>query len=111
MDLGYGFVFGVNKISKKKVCCWLHTSNITWNAFVWYIADYADIVDYGEDWINVRIVSEKQREFFYKKTVEYCEEICTHNYEINCRNNLWKDHKRGAKRNYDLLRIMCENYL
>ena len=50
MDLGYGFTSGINRISKQKVCYWLHTdSDITWDSFVWYIADYCDIEDFGED--------------------------------------------------------------
>ena len=70
MDLGYGFTSGTNRISKQKVCYWLHTDNdITWNSFVWYIADYCDIEDFGEDWISIRLVSVKQREFFYKRVI------------------------------------------
>ena len=70
MDLGYGFTSGINRISKQKVCYWLHTdSDITWDSFVWYIADYCDIEDFGEDCISIRLVSAKQREFFYKKVM------------------------------------------
>lgn len=104
IDLGYGFTSGINKISKQKVCYWLHSEeDITWEAFIWYIADYCDVEDFGEDWIDVRIVSEKQREFFYKKIREYNEMICTSNFDIDRRNELWKSHKDGAVRNYDIL--------
>lgn len=104
MNLGYGFVSGENKISKQKVCHWLHTNeDITWESFVWYIADYIDIVDFGENWITIIIVSEKQREFFYKKVIEYKEMICAANYEVDCENELWKSHKNGASRNYNIL--------
>ena len=104
MDLGYGFTSGINRISKQKVCYWLHTdSDITWDSFVWYIADYCDIEDFGEDWISIRLVSAKQREFFYKKVMEYSEEICASNFEIDRENELWKDHKKGADRNRNIL--------
>lgn len=104
MDLGYGFVTGTNRISKQKVCYWLHTNeDITWEAFVWYIADYADIEDYGNDWIDIRLVSVKQREFFYSKVMEYNELMCQSNYEVDRENDLWKDHKRGAERNHSIL--------
>ena len=104
MDLGYGFTSGTNRISKQKVCYWLHTDNdITWNSFVWYIADYCDIEDFGEDWISIRLVSVKQREFFYKRVMEYNEAICAYNFEIDRENELWKDHKKGADRNYNIL--------
>ena len=43
MDLGYGFVAGENRVSKQRVRYWMHTDeDITWEAFVWYIADYVD---------------------------------------------------------------------
>ena len=104
MDLGYGFVAGENRISKQKVCFWMHTDeDITWEAFVWYIADYADIEDYGTDWITVRIVTAKQREFFYSKALQYEESICRNNYEIDKENTLWQSHKKGAERNKDIL--------
>lgn len=104
MDLGYGFTAGVNRISKQKVCYWLHTDeSITWDAFVWYIADYVDIEDYGDDWINIRLVSIKQRQFFYKKVMEYNELMCRSNFEIDCKNELWMTHKKGADRNREVL--------
>lgn len=65
MDLGYGFIQGENRVTKQKVQYWLHTDEeIHWNAFLWYIIDYCDIVDYGPDWLIVYIVSRKQRQFF-----------------------------------------------
>lgn len=109
MDLGYGFVRGTNKISKQKVLNWLHTSKgITWKSFVWYIADYCDIEDYGDEWICVKLVSERQREFFYKKASAYNEEICLSNYEVDSQNELWKSHKKGAERNFEILRRLTQ---
>lgn len=105
MELGFGFVIGENRINKQKVRSWLHTDyDITWDAFIWYIADYADIVDFGEDWIAVRIVSIKQREFFYNRVMQYNEAICIHNYETDKENELWKSLKKGAERNLAILR-------
>lgn len=104
MDLGYGFVSGLNKVSKQKVCYWLHTNeSISWDAFIWYIADYCDIYDYAEDYFIVRIMSEKQREYFYKKVIEYDDISGTNNFEIDCKNELWREHKRGVERNEDIL--------
>ena len=104
MNLGYGFISGENTISKQKVCYWLHTKeDITWESFVWYIADYCDIVDFGENWITIVLVSEKQREYFYNKVIEYDEIMCASNHVVDRENELWKSHKRGANRNYNIL--------
>lgn len=40
----------------------------------------------------VEIFSERQREWFYKKTVEYNDKIWVHNYLIDKTNDLYKDH-------------------
>ena len=109
MDLGYGFVKGRNTVSKQKVCYWKHTrEDITWKAFLWYIAEYIEIENYGEGWVNVYIWTEKQRELFYKKVLEYDEENGKHNYEIDKTNELWKDHKRNAEKNTEILQRLCD---
>lgn len=88
----------------------MHTDgDISWDAFVWYIADYCDVEDFGIDWISVRIVSVKQCEFFYKKVMEYSEIMCASNYEIDRENELWKTHKKGAERNYNILLRLIKN--
>ncbi len=108
MDLGFGFVKGLNTVSKQKILYWKHTDkDITWYAFVWYITDYADVENYGTDWVNVKIWSPKQREFFYKKACEYEEGLWKPNYEIDKTDELWKTHKRGARNNYDILLRLC----
>lgn len=109
MDLGYGFVKGRNTVSKQKVCYWKHTrEDITWKAFLWYIAEYIEIENYGEDWVNIYIWTVKQRELFYKKVLEYDEENGKHNYEIDKTNELWKDHKRNAEKNSEILQRLCD---
>ena len=35
--------------------------------------------------------------------MEYCEEICAYNFEIDRENELWKYHKKGADRNHNIL--------
>lgn len=109
MDLGYGFKYGINRISKQKVCYWLHIDiDVTWKSFIWYIADYFEIDDFGDDWITIRIISVKQREFFYKKVMEYNEMLCLYNYELDCKNELWKSQKKGTESNYNILaRLTC----
>lgn len=76
---------------------------ITWKAFLWYIADYVKIEDFSDDWMRVRIDSRNQREFFYRVVMEYDELMCTSNYEIDIRNDLWKSHKRGNDYNYEII--------
>lgn len=109
-NLGHGFFAGVNRITKQQVCYWLHTNqDITWNAFVWYIADYCDIDDFGIDWVAVKIFTEKQRQFFYEKVCEYEELICASNYEVALDNDLWETHKRGAERNRAILLCLIQS--
>lgn len=103
MNLGYGFVYGNNFVGKDKIEYWLHTTEITWNAFIYYIAQYIKIVDYNDRGITVEIVSEKQREHFYKKVCEYSEEIWVNNFTVDKENSLWKDHHRGRIENYCIL--------
>lgn len=83
MDLGYGFKSGTNRISKQKVCFWLNT-DINWNAFIGYMADHCEIEDFGEDWINIRIASEKQLAFRRIHIIEYDEMMHSANYEADC---------------------------
>lgn len=100
MDLGYGFIRGTNKISKQKVQYWLHThEDINWKAFLWYMTQYITIIDYDENNIFVEILSEKQREWFYKKVVEYDDEIGSNNYSVDRLDNLYKEHNKGYERN------------
>ena len=111
MDIGYGFVRGYNKISKQKICYWLHSDqDITWDVFVWYIADYCEIKDYGEDWIIVKLKSPKHRQFFYERARNYHELMCSSNFDVDCGNDLWKSHKSGAKDNYDILESLVRKH-
>ena len=104
MNLGYGFRYGSNTITKQKICFWLHTEDeIHWKAFLWYIADYCDIEDFGEDWMTLRLVSEKQREFLYTRVMDYDDELWYHNYRVDKNGELWKDHKNGVQRNLSVL--------
>ncbi|MFZ5944012.1 MAG: hypothetical protein ACOYVD_07870 [Bacillota bacterium] len=101
--LSHGFLYGVNNITITKILKWQHSENINWKAFLWYIADYATIVDIGENWFKVNIVSDKQLSFFYNKVIEYQPDICENNYFVDIQNDLWVDHKIGAKRNLEIL--------
>jgi hypothetical protein len=101
--LGHGFTSGINNITITKILKWQNRADINWKAFIWYIADCATIVDFGKNWFKVNIVSDKQLSFFYHKVVEYQPEICEPNYNIDIQNELWKDHKKGAERNFKIL--------
>lgn len=110
IDLGYGFVSGINRINKKRVCSWLHTSeDITWKAFIWYLSEYFEICEFGDDWLTTKIVSTKQRKFFYDIVIQYKESVCVQNYINDCENELWKTHKRGIKSNYGVWCKLVEN--
>lgn len=111
MDLGHGFVKGINKVSKQKIQCWLHPNyEINWKAFLWYMTRYITIVDYDENSFEVEILSEKQREWFYRKAKEYNDEIGIHNYSVDKTNDLYKDHNKGYKRNsYIIEKLIAEN--
>ncbi|MHB8077249.1 hypothetical protein [Desulfosporosinus fructosivorans] len=106
--LSHGFSCGVNNITITKILKWRNSRDIGWKAFLWYIADYATIVDFGENWFKVHIVSDKQLNFFYNKVIEYQSEIWEQNYEVDIKNELWKDHKRGTEKNLKILLKLSE---
>ncbi|MFL0270081.1 hypothetical protein [Candidatus Clostridium radicumherbarum] len=106
--LGHGFISGINNLTITKILKWQNRIDINWNAFIWYISDYATIVGFGENWFKVNIVSDKQLSFFYNKVVEYQPDICEHNYNVDTQNELWKDHKRGVERNFKILLKLIE---
>ncbi len=92
MNLGYGFVRGINRISKQRVQYWRHREeSINWYAFLWYMARYTTIIDYDDNSFDVEIVSVKQREFFYRKVLDYIDEIESANYAIDKTNVLYKE--------------------
>ena len=111
MDLGHGFTKGRNKVSKQKIQYWLHLdSEINWKAFLWYMTQYITIVDYDESSFVVEIFSEKQREWFYKKAIEYNDEIEAYNFSIDKTNELYKTHNRGHQHNSHIIeRLVAEN--
>jgi len=107
-ELSHGFSCGVNNITITKILKWQNSEDICWNAFLWYIADYATIVEFGKNWFKVKIVSDKQLSFFYDKVMEYNSDLCENNYEIDIKDELWKDHKKGAERNLEILTKLLE---
>lgn len=102
--LSHGYVCGINNVSVTKILYWQKSKAINWMAFLWYIADFATIVDFGENWFKVNIVSDKQLDFFYNKVIEYAPDICEHNYDVDITNELWKTHKKYADKNFDILK-------
>lgn len=107
-NLSHGFSSGINNITVTKILKWQHSKDVSWKAFLWYIADYATIVDFGENWFKVNIVSDKQLNFFYNKVIEYHSDVCESNYEVDIQNELWKDHKKGSERNLKILLKLSE---
>ncbi|MCB2290862.1 hypothetical protein LGK97_14035 [Clostridium sp. CS001] len=107
-ELSHGFSSGVNNITITKILKWQNSGDIWWKAFLWYIADFATIVDFGENWFKVNIVSDKQLNFFYSKVIQYQSNICENNYEVDIQNELWKDHKIGTERNLKILLKLSE---
>ncbi len=84
MNIGYGFIKGINRVSKRKVQYWRHKDGyINWYAFLWYMVQYVTIIDYDNYGFDVELVSEEQREFFYRKIVEYKEMSGVANYNNN----------------------------
>jgi len=106
--LSHGFSSGINNITVTKILKWQHSKDISWKAFLWYIADYATIVDFGENWFKVNIVSDKQLNFFYQKVIGYHSGVCESNYEVDIQNELWKDHKKGTERNLKIILRLLE---
>ena len=104
MDMGYGFTKGVNRISRQKVQYWMHTEKeIDWRAFLWYMTQYITIVDYDADGFEVEILSAKQREWFFKKVIEYNDEIGRSNYAVDKTNTMYMSHNMGYDRNKNII--------
>lgn len=111
MDLGFGFTKGTNRVSKQKVQYWLHVDmDINWKAFIWYITQHIVVEDYSDDWIDVKVLSEKQREYFYNKVRQYDDEIWDHNYGVDTSDESYKTHHRGYGDNKDIIeRLVAEH--
>lgn len=101
VNIGHGFKSGVNNITITKVEKWLNKKITNWYAFLWYISNYVTIVDYGSNWVKVKLLSEKQRSFFYKKAIEY-NEVEEYNFEVDKTNELWRTHKRNIENNKEI---------
>ena len=100
MDIGFGFVSGQNKITKLRVQSWLHIhEDINWNAFVWFLTRYINVIDYELDSVTVEIFTEKERQWLYRKICEYNDELESHNYMIDKGNDLYKTHHLRYKNN------------
>lgn len=109
INIGHGFKSGINNITITKAESWLHKKINNWNAFLWYISNYITIVDYGANWVKIIILSEKQREFFYKVVKKYDSDIEEYNFQIDKENDLWKSHKRNVVDNMKILERLIDN--
>ena len=104
IGIGYGFIAGVNTIYKSKVQEWCKTNlEINWKAYVWYIAQYVDVDDFGKDWIKVKIWDRNQREKLYQYSKKYDNQLCSYNYEIDIKNSLYMTQHRGYERNKNII--------
>lgn len=97
MDIGYGFVRGLNRVKKEKILQWLHCDSICWKAFLWYITQYVEVTDFTDEEMTVKLLTSKQREFFYKRVMNYGSIyiIEEDNYEVDKHDDLWIDHHGG----------------
>jgi len=99
--LSHGFFSGINNLTITDILKWQNSNIINWKAFLWYIADYVTIIDFGENWVKIIIVSDKQLNFFYNKVVEYQSDI--NSYDDDIKNEMWKDHKKGVEKNLEII--------
>lgn len=55
------------------------------------------MIDFSNEEMTIRLLTSKQREFFYKRVMDYgsISVIAEHNYETDKQGNLWVDHHRG----------------
>lgn len=100
--MGLNLKYGNNVLTKNKISDLLK-NNITWNSFVWYISDYSYIKSFGEDWILVNIVSDKQANFLDSKVLNYNEKVEVENYLSNINKEDALKNKKGAKTNLKIL--------
>ena len=109
MKLGYGFNSGKNRINKKRIQYWRHSSeDIDMRAFVWFITQYFQVRDYSVDWVDVEIWNVGQRERFYSCVKEYDNEMWYHNYLEDKDNDLVQTHHRGYDTNKEVLERLVE---
>lgn len=94
---------GENKITVTQVAQSCHQYINNWNAFVWYITDYATVSKYDKNWVIVQIKSKKLLRDFSKILEEYDPEIWEHNFEIDIENDLFLTHKSGMQENRDII--------
>lgn len=104
MDIGFGFSSGLNQVNKRKVLAWLHRDTINWKAFLWYISQHIEIVDFTANDMTVRLVSSRQREHLYRKVLDYCDQIEESNYDVSQTNDLWKSHHRNGGTSENVLK-------
>lgn len=95
MHIGFGFEKGKNKVNKNKILDWVKKDNIAWAAFLWYISSYVELVEVTDDYFVVKLWSENQREFFYRRVLEYNEELGKYNFLVDKQDGkVWIDHKK-----------------
>lgn len=74
------------------------------------MTQYITIVDYDKNSFVVEIFSEKQRELFYKKAVEYNDEMEVNNFLVDKTNDMYKTHNKGYQYNSHIMeRLVAEN--
>ncbi|GEM_PF-1188659 len=101
---------GENKITVSQVARSCNKYVSVWNAFVWHIADYAKIKNYGKNWVIITIDSQAQL-FKIKRIIsEYDPELWENNYEVDTENELYLTHKNGISENANIIKRLVRHF-
>lgn len=89
----------VTTYGKQVVECY-YGDEVDWYPFLWYIAQYVTIVEYGENTITILNGS---GEAFFLNIKKYDNEREIHNYNIDRESELFREHHRGYRYNGAIL--------
>ncbi len=93
----------------KQVVEYHYGGKVNWYPFLWYIAQYATIIDYSEDTVTIHNRSGKA---FFRNIEIYSDACATHNYNIDKETALFREHHRGYRYNENILeRLWKEKFI
>lgn len=78
---GRTFFIGINHVRKEKILEWREGADIDWPSYLWYISQFINITDFGDDWFDVNITKKKSLTIFYRRSVLYNPELLKKVYE------------------------------
>lgn len=108
--MGYlNLLLGENKITLSQVSSLSHSYLNNWNAFVYYMADHAEIKKFGKNYIIIWVKTQKHASYIEQKIRNYFPETEEHNFVINKSNSLYITHKKGYSDNNEIIEQLIQS--